>query len=70
MKKMFVTGMNMNKPKAYIEPNMKVIEVDVECLQTATSNGEVIVDPTESDNSDDQIFGSSVKLFNYNVWDR
>lgn len=32
MKKMFVTGMNMNEAKAYVEPKMQVIEVDVQSL--------------------------------------
>lgn len=67
MKKMFVTGMNTNKPKAYIEPEMKVIEVDVESLIADSDDYHI--------GAGDQPFVDEVKEeklfwgFKYSVWD-
>lgn len=53
MKKMFVTGMNMTSTKAYVEPKMKVIEVDVESLVASTGGGNVTGPGSEESDDDD-----------------
>lgn len=71
MKKMFVTGMNMNETKAYVEPKMKVIEVDMQSLcdvnspnyngggSTSGEGGQGGFDPNENP------FGAK----SFSVWD-
>lgn len=69
MKKMFVTGMNMNEPKAYIEPEMKVIEVDVECLQTPNSGyGADGSDIDDVDDSQDPFGIKNNRSIFDNIW--
>lgn len=66
MKKMFVTGMNMNAPKAYIEPEMKVIEVDVTCLNsTSEKEGDNPSYGSEGEDSEEE--EEDVKLYK-NYW--
>lgn len=59
MKEMFITG--MNNTKTYVEPTMKVIEVDVESLVAGSQNNPVVGPDSGSNNNEEDDLPEEVK---------